>query len=341
MLKKFMKSVWTLSLLVGVAVLVSCSDANRQEGNDDLKIAIAWRADVDNEFCTNVVNAFAEAGIDVVILDQVKASYVQYDGSNVSRACVDGEGIGYLSGEYGGMVRTNTYHGSNVAEVMKDVDAVIFTGGEDISPTLLAVPQDWHHIEAEIDYNAARDVSDFLTMSYCLDNDIPLMGFCRGAQMLGVVSGATIIQDIPTWFADQRLQYSYEHRREKGEGETYRDYVPHSATLSQGSLFAEFYGTTTLTGCPSWHHQALLSTEGTQLRVTATVTVSGVEMVEGIERIDKRCAIAAQFHPEAAVVKHIGKAINNDNADQFMSYNDGMKIFRSFIKACEESKTSL
>ena len=69
--------------------------------------------------------------------------------------------------------------------------------------------------------------------------------------MLGVVSEATIIQDIPTWFAEQGLPYNYEHRREKGEGETYRDYVPQSATLSAGSLFAEFYGTTTLTGCPS------------------------------------------------------------------------------------------
>ena len=99
------------------------------EPDGDLKIAIEWRADVDNEFCTNVVNAFDEAGVHVIILDQVKDSYVQYDGS---------------------IVQSKTYQGSNIAEVMKDVNAVFFTGGEDISPTLLAV-QDWHHIEAEID----------------------------------------------------------------------------------------------------------------------------------------------------------------------------------------------
>ena len=58
-------------------------------------------------------------------------------------------------------------------------------------------------------------------------------------------------------------------------------------------------------------------------------------MIEGIERTDKRCAIAAQFHPEAAVVKHIGKAVNNENADQFMSYDAGMKIFRSFLNAIQ------
>ena len=48
-----------------------------------------------------------------------------------------------------------------------------------------------------------------------------------------------------------------------------------------------------------------------------------------------KIAIAAQFHPEAAVVKHIGKAVNNDNADQFMAYADGMKIFKSFICAIQ------
>jgi putative glutamine amidotransferase len=40
-------------------------------------------------------------------------------------------------------------------------------------------------------------------MAYCLDNDIPVMGFCRGMQMLGVISGAEVIQDIPTYFEQQ------------------------------------------------------------------------------------------------------------------------------------------
>ena len=133
--------------------------------------------------CTNIVKAFVEVGIKTVMLNQLKAPYIQYDGDNVSTECIDSESVGYLS--------------------------------------------------------------------YCLDNDIPLMGFCRGAQMLGVVSGATIIQDIPTWFAQQGVDYNYEHRREKGEGETCRDYVPHSVTLAEGSKLSEFYNTTTLTNCPS------------------------------------------------------------------------------------------
>jgi putative glutamine amidotransferase len=300
-------------------------------------IAIAWRADTDNEFYTNVVEAFHEAGVETVLLPQVKASYLSYDGEQVSATCLDSAGIGYLGYESGLLVRTNTYHGSNAAEVLKDVDGVVFTGGEDIAPSLYAIPQDWHHIEAEIDYNATRDVSDFLTMTYCLDHDIPLVGFCRGAQMLAVVSGATIIQDIPTWFAEQGLPYNDEHRRKRAEGETYRDYTPHEVTVKDSIVAMRYFGTTTLTGYPSWHHQAILSTEGTPLRVITTTTICGIDMVESIERTDKHCAVGLQFHPEAAIVKHEGKGVNNDNADQFIPYDQAMSFFLAFINECKKS----
>ena len=328
-------------LLVAVIVIICaacaityCSndDNSSDSGKKEVRIAIAWRADTDNEFYTNVVEAFREAGVNVTVLPQVKANYIDYNGTAVATSDLDAEGIGYLNNACGTLVRSQGYYESNAADVLKNVDGVLFTGGEDIAPSLYAVQQDWHHIETEIDYNAARDVSDFLTMSYCLDHDIPLLGLCRGAQMLGVVSGATVIQDIPTWFASKGMPYNYEHRREKTEGETYRDYTPHSVTLSSGSMLARYFGTTTLTGCPSWHHQAILSTEGTPLKVTATTNVSGIDMVEGIERTDKRCAMGVQFHPEAAIVKHIGKGINNENASEFMNYDAAIPLLRAFIE---------
>ncbi len=52
----------------------------RQDGDDGLVIAIVWREDVENKSCTYVVCALAEAGIQMLIPDQVKASHVQlYD----------------------------------------------------------------------------------------------------------------------------------------------------------------------------------------------------------------------------------------------------------------------
>jgi putative glutamine amidotransferase len=61
-------------------------------------------------------------------------------------------------------------------------------------------------------------------------------------------------------------------------------------------------------------------------------------MVEGVERTDKRCAVGVQFHPEAAVVKHLGKGVNNDNASQFMSYDAAMPLIRAFVEECGKDK---
>ena len=368
MKKKFIWTAWShVTIIMLAAILTSCGasalmtrsndDSPAGRVDDEVKIAIAWRSDTDNEFCTNVMEAFRQAGVTVKVLPQVKAPYINYEGTSVSTSCLDSEGIGYLAGEYATMIRANTYEGSNASDVLKDVDGVIFTGGEDIASTLYATPEDWHHIEAEIDFNAARDVSDYLTMTYCLDHDIPLLGLCRGSQMLGVVSGATMIQDIPTWFESQGLPYHYEHRREKAEGETYRDYVPHTVNIAAGSLLSGFVSTTArprstlvastrkglkkgtlaLDGCPSWHHQAMLSVEGTPLRCVGTTTVSGIPMIEAVERTDKHCAVGLQFHPEAAIVKRTGKHINNANADEFMTYDEAMHIFKTFISKCKSN----
>ena len=324
----------------------NASSANNNPADGDkknVKIAIAWRADTESEFFTNFIKTFREIGVEVVVLEQVKPPYVQYDGTNVAPACLDSAGIGYLNNDFGRMIRTNTYVGSNAAEVLAGVDGVIFTGGEDISPSLYAVQQDWHHVDAEIDYNAARDVSDYLTMAYCLDYNIPMMGFCRGMQMLGVVSGATVIQDIPTWFARQGLPYK--HRNEKPEGTDYRDYAPHPVALEPGSLLALFFGTTWLEGCPSWHHQALLETKGAPLSVTATTTTSGITMIEGIERTDKRCAIGMQFHPEAAVAKHLSMRVKDDYSANkthwglpFTPYERAIQLFKTFAHFCKSNR---
>ena len=68
----------------------------------------------------------------------------------------------------------------------------------------------------------------------------------------------------------------------------------------------------------------------------SATTVSGIDMLEGIERTDKACAVGVQFHPEAAIVKHTGKAVNNENADLFMTYDSAINLFRAFISVCKK-----
>ena len=293
----------------------------------DPVIGISWRADTDSEFLTNVEATLSDLGVKYVFLGQVVDSLLQYSDGSLAADCTDGNDV--LKQCYADIVKNSTYARSNAADIVKGVDAVIFTGGEDIAPTLYAVPAEWHGIEAEKDYNATRDVNDYLLMAYCLDKDIPLLGFCRGAQMLGVVSGAAVIQDIPTWFAQKSLTYNYEHRNEKATPQSYRDYAPHDVSMAADSKVATLWESTTVKNCPSWHHQALESVDGTSLSVGGTTTVSGIPMIESIERTDKTLALGLQYHPEAAYVKHLRGA---ENAGDFTSQEDVRRFFTNFTK---------
>lgn len=158
-------------------------------------------------------------------------------------------------------------------------------------------------------------------MIYCLENDIPLMGFYRGMQMLATVSGATMIQDIPEYFKEKGINYNFEHRNEK-IGNNYRDYASHSVQVKKGSKFEEIVNSAEIKNVPSWHHQAVKSTEGTPLEITGIFSVNGEEMIECIERTDKKFAVGFQFHPEAAIVKNI----NKKKIPQIL-----IPLFRSFI----------
>ncbi len=312
---------------VKTTVAETAAETMAETTKESVEIGIAWRADLDSEFYTNICTAVEEAGATPVLLGQVISADVVYEDGAIITDYIDENDV--LKLEYAEKIRENTYKDSNVKEVLGDLDAVIFTGGEDIAPTLYATPEDWHGIEEEKDYNATRDVSDYLLMSYCLDNDIAVMGFCRGMQMLSVVSGATAMQDIPTYFAEEGKEYNYEHRNQK-VGDEYRDYAPHNVEVAEDSLLYKITGTTTLENVPSWHHQAIMSVEGTDLTVTGTTTVSDVDMIEAVERTDKTFVIGLQFHPEAAIVKNLKNA---DNKDDFISYDDAMKFFYALVEA--------
>lgn len=320
-----------LSLIIALAMvfclLFTACAAQPSASPSEPLIGIAWCPDTDSEFFINVCRAIEAAGGSWVMLDQVRSPELSYDASGKLIDGVDETGV--LAAAAAESVRRSTWHGSNADTAAGSVGLVIFSGGPDVSPSLFYKPEEWHGIEAERDYCAERDVSDYLTMSYCLDNDIPVIGFCRGMQMLSVISGAEIIQDLPTWFADMSLPYRYEHRNEPDSPDSYRDYASHSVHVVKGSLLYEMVQTEELTGCPSWHHQAVKSVDSTPLSVTGFTDTDGVSVIEAVERTDKSFAIGLQFHPEAAVVKHLDNAANQDD---FMDYDTAISIFECLVQ---------
>ena len=291
---------------------------------DTVRVGIAWTPWVNLD--DRVIQAIEKAGGEAVLVGQVRHADLGYDSIMLQPKYVDENGV--LLPAYGELIKNTTWHGSNVEEVMSGIDAVVFLGGGDISSTLFREPQPWHGLPDDNNCDATRDISEFLTMSYCLDNDIPVLGLCRGMQMLGVVSGARMIQDLGTRFAAKGIEYENLHRSLRDENGD-RHYTPHDVVVTDfKSKFYSIVVGDTLRNVPSWHHQVVGDVEGTPLKVTGVTPTQGEDIIEVIERTDKTFAMGVQFHPEEAVRKHL--ALEPD-ALQFMQLYEGVGYFRALI----------
>ena len=310
---------WTVGLLV-LAVSLAASAGDR------VRVGIAWQPTAASY--DRAILSIEMAGGEAVILPQLRPAGFEYDGMVIGAKYVDEMGV--LRQQYADIVKRDTYHGTDADELLAGIQAVVFLGGGDISSTLFAVPQTWHGIADDSPANATRDVSEYLTMAYCLDHDIPVLGLCRGMQMLAVVSGAPLIQDLPTYFEAQGRPYHYLHRMQR-DADGNRYYTPHDVVVTDHhSLLYAIAGTDTVRAVPSWHHQAVGDVRDTRLLVTGITPTDGVDIIEAIERIDKRFALGVQFHPEEAVRKHHAGA---PDAARFTPLQKAISYFVALIAA--------
>ena len=288
-------------------------------------IYIAWSNKQDSYSFTSTVKTIESIGCNPIVLDMVKSTELtdkdKSRGDAVYSRCS-------LRSNLAKKVKTNVWNHSNVEKIAKDVDCIIFPGGSDICPTLWKEEGEWHGIEGDTDYSAERDVSDYLLMSYCLEKDIPMFAICRGMQMLSVVSGASMINDIPTYFDSLGKEDNDIHRdKEK------KVFASHDVSIiDTSSLLYKISNTTTLRKVPSWHHQGVLSTSGTKLTVTAETITDGVRIIEGVERKDLSFCFGVQFHPEVAVRKYVEKEIDASNYMDLESAQSFFKALMNFHK---------
>ena len=83
----------------------------------------------------------------------------------------------------------------NTDSILKLTDGIILTGGEDINPLQY---NDTSNIKVWGPINYKRDTLERKLFDFAFENKIPLIGVCRGMQMMNVVSGGTLYGDIPT-----------------------------------------------------------------------------------------------------------------------------------------------
>jgi len=164
-------------------------------------------------------------------------------------------------------------------EILDNCDGLMLSGGTDVDPEIFGeIP---HTALGRVD--GPRDPFEITLAREAVRRDLPVLGICRGLQVLNVAMGGTLIQDIPSDIPGAA-------RHEAGEN---RVEIAHEVEVVPGSKLAELLSARRV-GVNSFHHQAAKRI-GEGLTVSAT---SPDGIVEGLEMRDRTFVVAVQWHPE-------------------------------------------
>jgi len=183
-------------------------------------------------------------------------------------------------------------------EILARCDGMIFTGGGDISPIYLN-EQPRYGIGQCL---PERDVGELLLARLAFGRDFPVLGICRGIQVMAVAAGGRIYQDIPSQYP-KALQHSQTAPR---------PHPWHEVQVLESVLQRLLGEKRVLVN--SFHHQAVLDVPpGFVVNALAS---DGI--IEGIERLGAKFCLGVQWHPES---------MESDALSH--------KLFRGFIQACQ------
>jgi putative glutamine amidotransferase len=181
-------------------------------------------------------------------------------------------------------------------EILDLLDGLILAGGADIDPAQYGA--DPH--PATNGWIPERDTFEIALARRALERDMPLLGICRGMQLMNVATGGTLNQHVPDSHGHE------DHRRSPGSF----DNADHDVRLEPGSLAARAAGETQH-GTKSHHHQGI-DALGSGLVVTGWADLD--ELPEAIEAPDKRFALGVQWHPEADELSRVIEAFVSEAA---------------------------
>lgn len=201
-----------------------------------------------------------------------------------------------------------------LAEIVRRVDGVLLTGGDDINPGLYAkkLPRAVRKTISMTPDNGRRDSLELALIGEIFRQRKPLLAICRGHQLLNVALGGQLTADIR-----RQIPGALNHQRLDKPNT-----LTHEVTLTAGSLLAKITGKKTL-GVNSSHHQAVLETAG-PLMATARSRDGIVEAMELKPGASGKLPflLSVQFHPERL-------------AEKFAEHR---AIFSGFVKACVRNR---
>jgi len=167
--------------------------------------------------------------------------------------------------------------GAEAKDIVLSLDGLMLCGGRDIDSSRYGQSP---HSEAEPPDKLRDDLEEKL-LSAAIDADLPFLGICRGAQILNVNRGGTLIQHLPDVVGDNRYQLGN------------AQFMPADVEVEENSILGSLVGKK-VSNAALYHHQAI-GELGQGLKITAK---SEDGIIEAVELTDHPFGVAVQWHPE-------------------------------------------
>ena len=163
----------------------------------------------------------------------------------------------------------------NSEEIVERIDCLIISGGPDLDPSSYGQKEN-----GSIEYSLEQDDSEFRIMNEAINRDMPVLGICRGMQLMSVLHGGSMHQHLDS--TDDFNQH----------GKYWGEFSEHKVCAEKNSLLEKLMGR--LIDVNSFHHQGVAN--------AGSLSISGYSehdnLIEAVERPDLKFFLGVQWHPE-------------------------------------------